>query len=134
MKTEFDARHCEFMLHEDDWKEGEGNLVCCWDEACVIQPAASVKEVLQQVPYLRCDAYNNEIEFENDPCQDNEGCRFDADLCVNYINENIVKPTKKDLEEFKAGKKKLYALHVCVYITKLQDLDADDPEAHDYKI
>lgn len=129
MDTKYFATTCEFMLHEDDWNEGEGKLISRWDEADCMESADTIEGVLEQVNYLNRDAFGkkpiNEV-FENDPCQDKEYGRFDADLMVDVDGENIIKPTEEKYKQFERGEVKLYALHITVYIHKQTDLDEGD--------
>lgn len=132
MATKFKATNCEFTLHEDDWNTGEGALINNWTED--IGEADTIVKLLQKIPYL--DKNFKKIErvqdkFEHDPCYDNEPNRFDADLMVD-INPNehrwdeIIKPTNERYRLFAEGKIKLYALHICVHVQKVCDLDVDD--------
>ena len=136
----FIATSCEFTLHEDDWNEGEGNLIACWNEE--LAEADSIVGVLQSVPYLDKDYYiSNAVKkivcmqdvFENDPCRNRDYHRFDADLTVDIEIDShydggfrIIKPTEDKWKQFERGEVKLYSLHVVVHVQKLADLDADD--------
>ena len=130
----FIATNCEFMLHEDDWFEGEGKLISSWVED--LGEADTIAELLGHVQYLdKCHGRCERIQkvFEHDPCYEDETGRFDADLTVDIEDSahhdggfRIVKPTEEKWDEFQKGKAKLYALHVCVHIVKTSSLDIDD--------
>ena len=132
MATKFKATSCEFTLHEDDWIDGEGCLISNWYED--IDEADTIVELLQKIPYL--DKSFKKIEriqdeFEHDPCYDNEPNRFDADLTVDIEDDGhdavrIIKPTEEKLKQFEKAEVKLYALHICVHVQKVCDLDIDD--------
>ena len=130
----FIATSCEFSLHEDDWIEGEGNLIARWNEE--LAEAETITELMENVPYLdksygRCSRIQD--EFENDPGCEGDYHRFDADLMVDIEPDchsgggfRIIKPTEEKWKKFENGKVKLYALHITVYIKKFSDLDVDD--------
>ena len=130
----FIATNCEFMLHEDDWFEGEGKLISTWNED--LGKADTIVELLERVPYLdmcygKCERIQD--QFENDPCCEDEKNRFDADLTVDIEDDGhhnggfvIIKPTEEKWKKFRKGKVKLYSLHICVHIAKIADLDIDD--------
>lgn len=136
MATKFKATACEFTLHEDDWIEGEGKLISNWNED--IGEADTIVELLQKIPYL--DKNFKKIEqvqdvFEHDPCvyvksngeQFHEPNRFDADLQVDIKDDGrIIKPTEEKWKQFEKAEVKLYALHICVHVQKVCDLDIDD--------
>lgn len=138
MTTKFFATTCEFTLHEDDYSKGELKLISRWDEAPGMSRKDSVEELLKSVNYLDCDAFDGPVEFENDPCSDGEGSRFDADITVEVDDKGydmlIKKPTPEMIEDWKAGKKMLYALHISIYVAKEVPLAEGDPEAKDYQI
>ena len=127
----FIATSCEFMLHEDDWFEGEGKLISAWNED--LGKANTIVELLERVQYLdkcygRCERIQDEFA-----CYDNELNRFDADLMVDIEYDahydggfRIIKPTEEKWKKFQKGEVKLYSLHICVYIVKIADLDIDD--------
>ena len=130
----FIATSCEFMLHEDDWFEGEGKLISSWNED--LGKADTIVELLERVQYLdkhygKCERIQD--QFENDPCYEDEKNRFDADLTVDIEDDahygggfRIIKPTEDKWKQFERGEVKLYSLHVVVHVQKLADLDADD--------
>ena len=135
----FIATSCEFTLHEDDWNEGEGNLIACWNEK--LAEADSIVGVLQSVPYLDKGYISNAVKkivcmqdvFENDPCRNRDYHRFDADLTVDIEIDShydggfrIIKPTEDKWKQFERGEVKLYSLHIVVHVQKLADLDVDD--------
>lgn len=132
MATKFKSTNCEFMLHEDDWSEGEGKLVRNWTEE--LGEADSIIELLQKIPYLDKNFKKIERiqdEFEHDPCYDNETNRFDADLMVDIEDDGhdgvrIIKPTDEKYKLFTEGKVKLYALHILVHVKKECDIDVQD--------
>ena len=69
----FIATNCEFMLHEDDWFEGEGKLISSWVED--LGEADTIAELLGQVQYLdKCHGRCERIQdvFEHDPCYEDE--------------------------------------------------------------
>lgn len=129
MNMKYFATSCEFTLHEADWNEGEGKFISRWDEVDCMESAESIEDVLEQVNYLDCDMSGemslNEV-FENDPCQDKDYGRFDADLLVDINGETITKPTEEKSKQFERGEVKLYALHIRVHINKQADLAEDD--------
>ena len=130
----FIATSCEFMLHEDDWFEGEGKLISAWNED--LGKADTIVELLGRVQYLdkcygKCERIQD--QFENDPCYEDETNRFDADLTVDIEDDahydggfRIIKPTEEKWKKFRKGEVKLYSLHICVHIVKIADLDIDD--------
>lgn len=134
MATKFKATACEFTLHEDDWNEGEGKFISHWTED--IGEADTIVELLQKIPYLDKNFKKIERiqdEFEHDSCYDNEPNRFDGDLLVDLdtrrLNEDdvtIIKPTEEKWKQFEKSEVKLYALHICVHVQKVCDLDIDD--------
>ena len=127
----FIATNCEFMLHEDDWFEGEGKLIGAWNED--LGKADTIVELLERVQYL--DKHYGKCERIQDQfaCYEDELNRFDADLTVDIEDSahydggfRIIKPTEEKWKKFQKGKAKLYALHVCVHIVKIANLDIDD--------
>ena len=127
----FIATSCEFMLHEDDWFEGEGKLISAWNED--LGKADTIVELLGRVQYLdkcygRCERIQDQF-----PCYVDEPNRFDADLTVDIEDDahydggfRIIKPTEEKWKKFQKGEVKLYSLHICVHIVKIVDLDIDD--------
>jgi len=94
-----------------------------------MESADTIEGVLEQVNYLDCRRNPVKVneEFENDPCQDKEYGRFDADLMVDIYGENtICKVSDEKWAKFERGEVKLYALHITVYIHKQTDLDEGD--------
>ena len=125
----FIATNCEFMLHEDDWFEGEGKLISVWNEE--LGKADTIVELLQKIPYLDKNFKKIECIQDEFACYDNELNRFDADLMVDIEDDGhdgfrIIKPTEEKWKQFENGEVKLYSLHICVHIVKIADLDIDD--------
>lgn len=122
------ATSCEMTLHEDDWVTGEGDLISRWDASGEIDRASTVKGILEQVPHLDCNFKPVDVlkEFENDPCYDGDTSRFDADLMVDVKDEQIIKVTPEKWTAFQKNECKLYALHIVIYIRKLENLNVDD--------
>ena len=127
----FIATNCEFMLHEDDWFEGEGKLISSWNED--LGKADTIVELLEHVPYL--DKHYGKCERIQDQfaCYEDELNRFDADLTVDIEDDahhnggfRIIKPTEEKWKKFQKGEVKLYSLHICVHIVKIANLDIDD--------
>ena len=127
----FIAINCEFMLHEDDWFEGEGKLISAWNED--LGKADTIVELLERVQYLdKCYGKCERIQ-DQFPCYEDEPNRFDADLTVDIEDDahydggfRIIKPTEEKWKKFQKGEVKLYSLHICVHIAKIADLDIDD--------
>ena len=127
----FIATNCEFMLHEDDWFEGEGKLISVWNEE--LGKADTIVELLERVQYLdKCYGRCERIQAQF-PCYVDEPNRFDADLTVDIEDDahydggfRIIKPTEEKWKKFQKGEVKLYSLHICVHIVKIADLDIDD--------
>ena len=127
----FIATNCEFMLHEDDWFEGEGKLISAWNED--LGKADTIVELLERVQYL--DKHYGKCERIQDQfaCYEDELNRFDADLTVDIEDDahydggfRIIKPTEEKWKKFQKGEVKLYSLHICVHIVKIANLDIDD--------
>ena len=127
----FIATNCEFMLHEDDWFEGEGKLISAWNEE--LGKADTIVELLERVQYL--DKHYGKCERIQDQfaCYEDELNRFDADLTVDIEDDahhnggfRIIKPTEEKWKKFQKGEVKLYSLHICVHIVKIANLDIDD--------
>ena len=127
----FIATNCEFMLHEDDWFEGEGKLISSWNED--LGKADTIVELLERVQYL--DKHYGKCERIQDQfaCYEDELNRFDADLTVDIEDDahhnggfRIIKPTEEKWKKFQKGEVKLYSLHICVHIVKIANLDIDD--------
>ena len=127
----FIATNCEFMLHEDDWFEGEGKLISSWNEE--LGKANTIVELLERVQYL--DKHYGKCERIQDQfaCYEDELNRFDADLTVDIEDDahhnggfRIIKPTEEKWKKFQKGEVKLYSLHICVHIVKIANLDIDD--------
>lgn len=127
----FIATSCEMTLHEDDWVQGEGDLISRWDCSDSLKQSDSIKELLEQVPHLDCNFKPVDVleEFENDPCYDGDYSRFDADLMVDVKDEQIIKVTPEKWAAFQKNECKLYALHVVIYVRKVVGLNVDDVAA-----
>lgn len=129
----YHATSCEFRLVEDDWNEGESlDPVSVWNEDVNLKKgrAESVKQLLANVPYLWCNAGTSDPSklFINDPCDEGDFSRFDADLLVTLRGSAIDKPAAEQLEAWKKGECKMHALHITLYVRKLIGLDASDVE------
>lgn len=132
MSSSYRATSCEFRLVEDDWNEGESfEPVSVWNEDVNLKRGAraeSVKQILANVPYLWCNAGTSDPAklFINDPCDEGDFSRFDADLQVVINGNDIDKPSPRQLEAWKKGAGKMHSLHITLYVRKLTDLDASD--------
>lgn len=128
MNNRYYATSCEFRLIEDDYEKGELSTISIWNENVNPKKAESVKDILENVPYLWCNAFGSNVHelFQNDPVEEGDYSRFDADLQVGVNGDDLTKPSDEDIELWKKGEAKIYALHITLYIRKLTDLSKDD--------
>ena len=122
MKKIYKITHSFTDVHEDDYKNGEGDFTNCWNlrEVCPtleLTDFDSLGELLAKVneDYLYED--KTKIKgfwniFEDLDNNKNE-IRFDCDQLVDVDNQVA---DKDDIELWKKGKKKLFNAHTALYV------------------
>lgn len=126
LKRKFVVKNCEFILHEDNWNDGEGKLMSAWNEN-VPAEADTIEELLKNIPHLEAnfEPVDARKEFICDPCCENDFSRFEAMLTVDVDNgtEQIVKPTEEKWKLFTEGKVNLFTLQITVRVVQIEKLD-----------
>ena len=85
----------------------------------------TIEAALAEIPYFEESAK----VWENDPCNDGEYARFDADKTIDWdfgLNAPEMNVSNEKLEAWKAGEIMLYAMHARAYVGSISDLTADD--------
>lgn len=89
----------------------------------------TIEAALAEVPYFNKLMQKDKKVWINDPCQDGEFSRFDADTTIDW-DFNADSPdtclSPETIESWKAGKIMLYAMHAVAYIEVSSDLSAED--------
>ena len=120
MKKIYKITNCFTDVHEDSYKDGEGDFVNHWSlrEVCApveLEDFDSLSQLLAKVNekylYEDKDKLKNFWFIFEDPDLKNE-IRFDCDQLVDVDNQVA---DKDDIEQWKKGKKKLFNAHTVLY-------------------
>ena len=121
MKKVYKITRCHTDLHEDSYKDGEGEFVSNWSlvDICPklkLSDFDSLNDLLLNVADEYLLDYKKPLKklwyiFE-DPDLKNE-IRFD---CDQLLDENNCVADKEDIKQWKKGKKKLNVAHTVLYV------------------
>ena len=75
----------------------------------------SVESALKAVCEANCFDYKKS-DWENDPCDEGEVGRFDADFLVDVENRQVSPDETEKIEAWKRGEVRLWNCHVAVYL------------------
>lgn len=122
---------CETFV--DDYENGEDDeVVTYWNGAG--RPSESGKyesvedalcSIMEKDNYLEWNGMENWSNFFAESGMESERGRFDTTILVD---EDNCKPSESDKKEWMSGKRKLYALHITVYLAIRSEREFSDEE------
>lgn len=119
-----------YELFEENHADGEGKFINSWNERPNLKQYDSVKDLLNDIQYVDCDAMDLSIQdiFECDPLREHDYGYFEGMIIVNLYGTDgdIIRPDEEDIEEWMNDARMLYGLRISVHIAKIEDLTKED--------
>lgn len=137
MKKVYKILNCSTTVHEDSYKDGEGEFVNSWNIREVspvleLTDYNTVKELLEKLndKYLyhrgkKDEGVKNWFIFEDPDLAKKDEIRFDTDQLVNVDNQEA---SDYEVEAWKKDEKDLYSAHTVLYVKAImvEDVKYDE--------
>lgn len=107
----------EFSAYEDDYNEGEGEHVNTWHETLEADTQSELRNKVLEATYSKWEHLDDDQINEYDWCTE-----YHTSYLANAENQGDA--SKSDIEQWKKGELKLYAINCHILVTEVTETKA----------